>query len=381
LRQRQYVAYYRVSSTNQGNTGLSLEGQREAVRGFVREQGGRLMAEFSEIRSGLKSAGGQLREALRTCRMRRAVLTVASVDRISRRMALISALMDSEIELAVVDSPEASRVVLHIKAAWAEQESKFISERIKAALAEARKRGVRLGHVRPIEEMRAMSLIGRREHTAQAKARAMEVAPIAWKLRAEGKNLAEIAIALNWENVPTAFGRRWHSSTVWRVLKTTKTEFAPLAEIADAKPHHQIRHAKERAEAIAPLVWQIRLSGKSLPEVADELNRRGIPTTRGRKWCRSKVNNALVRGGAVLEPTPAMATATIYERRRARVSGWAWAAGPTIWRLRFKGLSLNKIADELERRKIATAKGGRWHASEVKTALELTRGQFDAAAA
>ena len=119
----QYVGYFRVSSPIQGNSGLSLDAQAAAVRRFVEGRGGKLVAEFSEIRTGLKSAGMQLREALRICRMRRATLVVASIDRLSRRLALITAVMDSDIELAVVDSPNASRVVLQINGAWAEHES------------------------------------------------------------------------------------------------------------------------------------------------------------------------------------------------------------------------------------------------------------------
>ena len=168
------------------------------MRRFIDEERGKLVAEFSEVRSGLKSAGMQLREALRTCRMRRAILTVASIDRLSRRLALITAVMDSDIELAVVDSPDASRVVLHIKGAWAEHESERLSERIKAALAEAKKQGVKLGGRRPIEDMRAMALLGHRAWKERALARAMEIAPIIWKLRAEGKTLAETATELNW---------------------------------------------------------------------------------------------------------------------------------------------------------------------------------------
>ena len=138
---RQYVAYYRVSSPGQGASGLSLAGQTDTVHQFVDERGGKLVAAFSERRSGLKSAGKQLREALRTCRMRRAILIVAAIDRLSRRAALIAAIMDSDIELVVADSPDTERVVLHVKAAWAEQESVQMSARIKAALAEAKKRG------------------------------------------------------------------------------------------------------------------------------------------------------------------------------------------------------------------------------------------------
>ena len=380
LRQRQYVAYYRVSSPKQGSSGLSLEGQREAVRRFVDEERGKLVAEFSEVRSGLKSAGMQLREALRTCRMRRAILTVASIDRLSRRLALITAVMDSDIELAVVDSPNASRVVLHIKGAWAEHESERLSERIKAALAEAKKQGVKLGGRRPIEDMRAMAILGHRARKERAKARALEIAPLIWKLRADGKTLAEIATELNWQNVPTPQGRRWYSSGILRLLRKTESEFSALAASVAARPCHRVVRARQRAERLVPLVWQFLLAGKSLSEVAEEMNRLCIPTARGRKWCKEKVRNVLARGRALLEERIDAAAAEVEGRRRTLGSSWVTEAAPIIWRLKFDGLSRRKIAAELQRRNVATARGGRWHHDGVKTVLELSKNAFAEAA-
>jgi len=373
LRQRQYVAYYRVSSPQQGSSGLSLEGQHEAVRRFIDEERGKLVAEFSEVRSGLKSAGMQLREALRTCRMRRAILTVASIDRLSRRLALITAVMDSDIELAVVDSPDASRVVLHIKGAWAEHESERLSERIKAALAEAKKQGVKLGGRRPIEDMRAMALLGHRAWKERALARAMEIAPLIWKLRAEGRTLAEIATELNWRNVPTPQGRRWYSSGILRLLRKTESEFPTLAASAAARPNYRVARAREHAERIIPLVWRIALTAKSLREVAKELNRLGVPTPRGRQWCREKVRNVLARGRAVLKRRVQATAAEIAEPRRTNDKSWAIAAAPIVWRLKVDGLSRRKIAAELQRRNVPTARGGRWHHDGVKTVLELSK--------
>ena len=379
MKQRQYVAYYRVSSPQQGSSGLSLEGQREAVRRFVDEERGKLVAEFSEVRSGLKSAGMQLREALRTCRMRRATLTVASIDRLSRRLALITAVMDSDIELAVVDSPNASRVVLHIKGAWAEHESERLSERIKAALAEAKKQGVKLGGRRPIEDMRAMAILGHRARKERAKARAMEIAPLVWKLRAAGRTLEEIATELNWRNVPTPQGRRWWSSGIRRLLLKTESEFPTLAAAAAAWPNYRFAHAQARAERIIPLVWRIALTAKSLREVANELNRLAVPTTRGRKWCREKVRNVLARGRAALKRRVQAAAAKIAERRRANDKSWAIAAAPIIWQLKVDGLSRRKIAIELQRRNVPTAMGGRWCHTGVKRALELSKSAFSEA--
>jgi len=377
---RQYVAYYRVSSPKQGHSGLSLEGQRDAVRRYVCEERGKVVAEFSEIRSGLKSAGTQLREAIRVCRMRRAILTVASIDRLSRRLALIATVMDSDIKLAVADSPDGSRVVLHIKGAWAEHESMRISERVKAALAEAKKQGVKLGGRRPIEDMRAMALLAHRAWSARAKTRAMEIAPLVWRLRAEGKTLAEIATELNWQNVPTPQGRKWYSGGILRLLRRTESQFPAFAASVAERPCHCVVRARARAERIAPLVWQILLTGKSLSEVAEEMNHLRIPTPRGRQWCMEKVRNVLARGRAALEQLIGAAAAEIAERRHALSSSWATEAAPIVWRLKLDGLSRRKIAVELQRRGVATARGGRWHHEGVKTVLELSKSAFSAAA-
>jgi len=372
---RQYVAYYRVSSPKQGNTGLSLEGQRDAVRRFVDEERGKLVAEFSEIRSGLKSAGTQLREAIRVCQMRRATLTVTSIDRLSRRFALITAIMDSDVKLAVVDSPDPSRVVLHIKGAWAEYESLRISERVKAALAEARKRGVKLGGGRSIDDMRAMAVLGHQARRAGGNERAMKIAPLIWTLRGEGRTLAEIATELNWRNVPTHLGRRWHSGGIHRLLRKTESEFAAIAASVAARPDHRVRRAKTRAEGVIPQVWQILLSGKSLHDAADEMNRLGISTPRGRQWCREKVRNVLVRGRAVLDRRFEAAAAEMAAHREVPRS-WAIEAAPIVWALRIDRASQRKIAAELQRRNVPTARGGRWSHGLVRTVLEISKGAF-----
>jgi DNA invertase Pin-like site-specific DNA recombinase len=375
---RQFVGYYRVSSPTQGYLGLSLAGQRDAVQQVVREECGKLVAEFSEVRSGLKSAGAQLLEAIRVCQMRRATLIVTSIDRLSRRLALISAVMESDIQLAVVDSPDADRVVLHIKGAWAEYESVRISERVKAALAEAKKRGVKLGGRRPIEDMRAMALLGHRARSEGGNVRAMKIAPLIWKLRGDGKTLAEIATELNWENIPTPLGRRWHSGGILRLLRKTEWAFAAIAASVAARPNHRIVRATARAEQIIPLVWQIVLSGKSLNEVAKELNHLGIPTARGRKWCRNKVRNTLVRGRAALDERCEAAAAEMAAHREVPRL-WTIEAAPVVWRLKIDGLSQRKIAAELQRRSIPTARGGRWSHGVVRTVLEASKSAFLAA--
>ncbi|HKM84338.1 MAG TPA: recombinase family protein, partial [Candidatus Acidoferrum sp.] len=137
-KERQYVAYYRVSKLREGRSGFSVQGQRTTVQKYLEKHPGKVVEEFSEIESGRKDKRPQLLEALRICRMRRATLLIARLDRLSRSFSLISNLCESDIEFVAVDLPEANRLTIHLLAAISEYETKQMSDRIKAALAVAK---------------------------------------------------------------------------------------------------------------------------------------------------------------------------------------------------------------------------------------------------
>lgn len=139
-----FVAYYRVSTAKQGRSGLGLAAQREKVLDYVGRHG-TLIAEFTEIESGRRDDRRILHEALALARSRQARLVIARLDRFSRRVSFISGIMEKGVGLTVADMPDATEFQLHIFAALAQEERRLISERTKAALAEAKKRGVRLG--------------------------------------------------------------------------------------------------------------------------------------------------------------------------------------------------------------------------------------------
>jgi DNA invertase Pin-like site-specific DNA recombinase len=139
----QFVAYYRVSTDRQGRSGLGLEAQQAAVRGYLSASAP--IAEFIEIESGKRNDRPQLEQALALCRKRKARLVIAKLDRLSRNLAFIATLMDSGVEFVAVDNPHANRLTLHILAAVAEHERHMIADRTKAALQAAKNRGMRLG--------------------------------------------------------------------------------------------------------------------------------------------------------------------------------------------------------------------------------------------
>src|ERR1700692_210623 len=140
-----FVAYYRVSTAQPGSSGLGLEAQHAAVARHIAGAGGELVGEFQEIESGKKNDRPEIAAALAACRVQRATLVIAKLDRLARNVAFISNLMESGVEFVAVDMPQANRFVVHILAAVAEHEAEAISKRTKAALAAAKARGTQLG--------------------------------------------------------------------------------------------------------------------------------------------------------------------------------------------------------------------------------------------
>src|SRR5215471_6259552 len=105
-----YVAYYRVSTDRQGRSGLGLEAQQAAVRSYLGAT--TPVAEFTEVETGKRNNRPELERALALCRKRKARLVIAKLDRLSRNVAFIAALMDSNVEFVAVDNPHATRLTL-----------------------------------------------------------------------------------------------------------------------------------------------------------------------------------------------------------------------------------------------------------------------------
>lgn len=222
------IAYYRVSTKRQLKdrpdrdpetaekevTGLGLEAQQEAVERFTAAHGYQVTAEFKEVESGRKNKRPQLLDALAHCRKERATLIIAKLDRLGRNVAFISNLMDSKVEFKAVDNPHASRVMLHMLAAFAEHEAVQTGIRTKEALAAAKRRGVVLGKY-------AKQTLGKQNAAAAAQfAEAMRA--MIEELKAEGfTTVRAIRDELNSRNVPTYRnnGQKWHIPSVHALLK------------------------------------------------------------------------------------------------------------------------------------------------------------------
>jgi hypothetical protein len=105
---RRYVAYYRVSTGQQGRFGFSIEAQRAAVEDYVAANPGVIVAEFSEVMSGRKDNRPELTKALSLCRVARAALVIARLDRLSRNVEMAARLMESGLEFVAADFPPGS---------------------------------------------------------------------------------------------------------------------------------------------------------------------------------------------------------------------------------------------------------------------------------
>lgn len=214
-----YISYLRVSTTRQGQSGLGLAAQQEAVLSFVRDES-LILESFVEVESGRKPERPQLAAALDRCRQVGATLLIAKLDRLARDVAVISALMKSDVRFTAVDMPQADTFRLHIEAAIAEEEGRKISDRTRAALAAAKARGVKLGGFRgraPSTGDRIRAAVARAEN---ARRRARQLLPIIDELRRCGpRTLLSIAIGLNERGIPAPRGGRWSPMQVSRVIK------------------------------------------------------------------------------------------------------------------------------------------------------------------
>jgi DNA invertase Pin-like site-specific DNA recombinase len=215
------VAYLRVSTVQQGKSGLGIEAQREAIARFVDAQGLSLVGEFVEVETG-KGADAldrrpQLAAALAQARKAKCPVIVAKLDRLSRDVAFISGLMAQRVPFVVAElGADVDPFMIHIYAALAEKERKLISERTRAALAQKKAQGVLLGNRTNLLAAQAKGMASTR---AAADTFASNALPVIRQIEASGVgSYRGIAETLNARGVRTARGGEWHATTVRNMM-------------------------------------------------------------------------------------------------------------------------------------------------------------------
>jgi len=216
-----FIAYYRVSTAKQGQSGLGLEAQQAAVADYLSTNTGELVKQYTEIQSGSKNNRPELQAALRQCRLTGATLLIAKLDRLSRNRSFLMSVQDSSVKFVAVDMPEANHFTVGLMACLADYERELISERTKAALKAAKARGVILGNPRLDEVRNTDTTAATLAKTAKANSRNAEMLEIMNEIQdsvSTALSTRQLAKHLNDAGYKTARGGHWHPTSVSRVL-------------------------------------------------------------------------------------------------------------------------------------------------------------------
>ena len=223
-----YVVYYRLSLMKDNGTGLGLDAQKTMFSNFLLTHSGEVLGDYTEIETGktLKKSLSrpELAKAISHARSAGATLVIPRLDRLSRNVAFISALLESELPIVCCDMPNADRFTLHIMAAVAQREGELISARTKAALKALQARGVLLGSARPghwdgrERGWKKAAEASRLAAKERAKNRYEPLVPWIRELRESGNTLRQIVEALNSRGCLTTRDNPWNTATLGRVI-------------------------------------------------------------------------------------------------------------------------------------------------------------------
>jgi DNA invertase Pin-like site-specific DNA recombinase len=212
-----YIAYYRVSTKQQGQSGLGLEAQRTQVRGFIGNQA-QLVREFTEVESGKRDSRPQLTQALAFAKQQKARLVIAKLDRLSRNAGFIFALKDSGVDFVCADMPDANTLTIGIFATLAQHERELIGERTRKALAAKKQQGFQLGTPRnltPLAQQKGVAAIKAKAATNPNNQRALLTIK---GYVGQDKTLQQIADELNTSGFRTANGHLLQRVHIHRLL-------------------------------------------------------------------------------------------------------------------------------------------------------------------
>ena len=215
-----FISYYRVSTKEQGSSGLGLESQREAVRKYVASTGEQLLEEYTDVLSGAKDERINLNKAILACQKHKAKLVVKKLDRLSRGGFKIAVKLD-ELGITYIesDSPNDNELLKNLKLAIAKDERQKISERTKSALQVLKDKGVELGNVDNLTNegrLKGAKAMALKKELNENNRRARSYSKV---LKEKGYTLQRIADELNANGFKTARGKEFSSIQVSRLLK------------------------------------------------------------------------------------------------------------------------------------------------------------------
>jgi DNA invertase Pin-like site-specific DNA recombinase len=220
------IGYIRVSTDKQSKSGLGLEAQKDAIRAFAEREGFELCRFYTDVETG-KGADAldkrpNLAAALKAASKGRCPVMVAKLDRLSRDVHFVSGLMSQRVEFIVTElGRQSDPFILHMFAALAEKERALISERTKAGLAAAKRRGRKLGN----PSQRSLQQAGRKGAETNREKALERVEGLRWSIEAalrEAGNLRSAAELLNTKSVQSPGGGRWTASNLLTAARRLK---------------------------------------------------------------------------------------------------------------------------------------------------------------
>ncbi len=211
----QFVAYFRVSTSRQGLSGLGLEAQRNSVISFLNSRP--LLAEFTDVETGKSDNRPQLLKAIDLAKQTNSTLVIAKLDRLSRNLTFISMRMDAKTKFVCCDMPDANELTISIFGALAQWERQRISDRTRSALQALKTRGKKLGSPTNFtEEVRKMGPI-KNKLIADNNPNNQKARKVINLLHKNGKSLREIATELNEAGFRTSRGNEFGAEQVRRL--------------------------------------------------------------------------------------------------------------------------------------------------------------------
>lgn len=226
-----YIAYYRVSTEEQGKSGLGLASQKESVTSFITSEG-ILMGEFTDIESGTVDTRKGLLDAIEACEKHNAILVVKEISRITRGGYGFRDLLDkANVQFIESESPHDPEVVKDIKFSLAKEERKKISDRTKGALSEIKRKlssgevhisksgneVKSLGSPKNLTDLARVKSIESRVRKANENPNNKRAGAFIVTLRSEGKTYKEIAEVLNINGFKTSRNKDFKQMQVKRL--------------------------------------------------------------------------------------------------------------------------------------------------------------------
>lgn len=218
-----FISYNRVSTAEQGKSGLGLDSQEAACRAYAAAQGGEVIKCFTEVESGKRNDRPELAKAFRHADLTKATVVFAKLDRLSRDAAFLLNLKASGVRFIALDCPKLETLDLGMRAIFAQHEREVISARTKAALALVKAKGEkRMGNPNGAkafgDSVIAGRETGRKVRTANALAFAERYRAVIAENEAKGiTTLAGIAASLNAEGLKPVRGGQWDATGIKRL--------------------------------------------------------------------------------------------------------------------------------------------------------------------